>query len=75
MNFKRVVKPFTPATGTVLPADGVVLKEHCVEELADFCMPLHQLQTRVAQLVEQYGRDALIKVSAGYNNVEVIIEE
>lgn len=44
-----------------------------VTELGDFQGTLGELQSIIANLIQEYGESAMLTTDAGYNNVEFII--
>lgn len=51
-----------------------MVREVAVNELTDFRMPIKSLQAILRKLVKEHGKDTVIYVDAGYNNVCVNVE-
>jgi hypothetical protein len=54
------------------------MKKHIwtkVNELGDFAGTIEELQEILNKLAEQYGKEAQIKVDAGYNNVDFLVKQ
>ena len=47
--------------------------EYNIPELTNFSGTIGELQDILAELLDSYGEDAIIKFDAGYNNVDVSV--